>query len=313
MSQAYESPSPDVSTAREIWLQERRQGVGGSDAAAALGQSRRKTMLELFYEKTGHPAVQLDGLDAIERIEFGKAMEGVIATMYAKRYSVRLRRHNRIAQHQKFPFMLASYDRTIDGKREGLECKNVDGMAFRFGEWGEEHSDQVPLEYLMQCHHYLAVSGYEVWHLAACVGGNQLKVYHIERDPEMIDMIVSGEADFWTFVERKEAPPLDYHHPSAIGLLKKMFPGSDGNTVMLPAEAEALHYAKLDFDEQEKLMKAGSDAARARLLHMMGTASIGLLPNGGGYTRKIIERKAYEVESSKYIDFRFSARKGSQS
>jgi putative phage-type endonuclease len=296
---------------REAWLEERRKGVGGSDAAAALGQSRRKTMFELFQEKIGNTnLIEAGGLDGIERIEFGKAMEGVIAAMYAKRYSLKLRRHNRIAQHTKHRFMLASYDRTIDGRREGLECKNVDGLAFRFGEWGEEHSDQVPLEYLMQCHHYLAVSGYEVWHLAACVGGNQLKVYHIERDPEMIDMIVDGEAEFWKFVERCEAPPLDYQHPTAIGLLKKIFPGTDGSTIHLPAEAEAMHYAKLDFDEQEKLMKAGSDAARARLLHMIGTASVGLLPNGGGYTRKIIERKAYEVDAMKYVDFRFSAKKG---
>ncbi len=300
--------------AREGWLEERRKGVGGSDAAAALGQSRRKTMFELFQEKVGNSsALQLDGLDGVERVEFGKAMEGVIAAMYSKRYGLKLRRHNRIARHPKYPFMLASYDRTIDGRKEGLEAKNVDGMAYRFGEWGEEHSDQVPLEYLMQCHHYLAVSGYEVWHLAACVGGNTLKVYHIERDPEMIEMIVDGEAAFWDHVERNEAPPLDYQHPTAIGLLKKMYPGTDGSTIGLPAEAEALHYAKLDFDEQEKLMQAGSDAARARLMHMMGSASVGLLPNGGGYTRKIIDRKGYEVEPMKYVDFRFSAKKGATS
>jgi putative phage-type endonuclease len=299
--------------AREEWLDQRRKGIGGSDAAAALGQSRRKTMSELFHEKIGNTAL-LDaaGLDTVERIEFGKAMEGVIANMYAKRYSVRLRRHNRIAQHPRYAFMLASYDRTIDGKREGLEAKNVDSMAYRFGEWGDEHSDQVPLEYLMQCHHYLAVSGYDVWHLAACVGGNSLKVYHIERDAEMIDMIIEGEAEFWKFVERNEAPPLDYRHPTAIPLLKKLFPGTDGNTINLPAEAEALHYAKLDFDEQAKLMQAGSDACQARLMHMMGGATTGLLPNGGGYTRKIVERNGYTVEPSSYVDFRYSARKGAK-
>jgi putative phage-type endonuclease len=297
--------------AREDWLEERRKGVGGSDAAAALGQSRHKTMFELFQEKAGNnTAMQLGGLDGVERVDFGKAMESVIANMYAKRYGVKLRRHNRIFRHPEHRFMLSNYDRTIDGKREGLECKNVDSMAFRFGEWGEEHSDEVPAEYLLQCTHYLATSGYGVWHLAACVGGNRLVVYHIERDPEMIDMVVDGEAEFWKFVEKNEAPPLDYQHPSAIGLLKKMYPGTDGSTIYLPAEAEALHYARMDFDEQEKLMKAGSDAARARLMHMMGEASVGLLPNGGGYTRKIVERKAYEVEAMKYTDFRFSAKKG---
>ncbi|MEX3690643.1 YqaJ viral recombinase family protein [Paraburkholderia sp. BR14263] len=298
--------------AREGWLEERRKGVGGSDAAAALGQSRRKTMFELYHEKIGSTnIVGAAGLDVIERIEFGKAMEAVIAEMYAKRYNVKLRRHNRIAHHTQHSFMLASYDRTIDGKKEGIECKNVDALAYRLsGDWGDEHSDEVPLEYLMQCHHYLAVSGYEVWHLAACVGGNQMKVFHIERDPEMIDMIVDGEAAFWKFVERHEAPPLDYQHPTAIGLLKKIYPGTNGETVRLPPEAETMHYAKLQFDEEAALNEAGSKAAKARILHLMGEASVGLLPNGGGYTRKIVERKAYEVEASKYLDFRFSSRKG---
>lgn len=294
--------------AREDWLNQRRKGVGGSDAAAALGQSRHKTAYQLFAEKTGLiDGDVLFGTDTIERMEFGQAIESVIADMYAKRYGLKLRRHNRIAQHAQFPWMLASYDRTIDGRREGFEAKNVDALSYRFGEWGEEHSDQIPVEYLMQCHHYLAVSGFERWHLAACVGGNRLAVYHVERDPEMIDLVVEGEREFWTnHVERNEPPPLDYRAASAIPLLRKMYPGTDGRTVNLPAEAEAMHFARLDFDEQAKLFEQGANAAKARILHMMGEASIGLLPNGGKYTRKLIDRKGYEVEPSKYIDFRFS-------
>lgn len=292
--------------ARESWLENRRKGIGGSDAAASLGQSMNKTPLQLFEEKTGQLDAHITALDAIERTEFGKLLEEPIAVMYARRYGVKLRKHNRIAQHRRHAFMLANYDRTIDGKREGLECKNVDSMAFRFGEWGEEHSDQVPPDYLLQVHHYLTVSGYDRWHLAACVGGNRLVVYHIERDEEMSAMLIEGEADFWKHVERGEAPPLDYTHPTAIGLLKRMYPGTDGTTIHLPIDAETMHYARLDFDEQAKLMQAGADAARARLMHMMGSASIGILPNGGAYRRKIIERKGYEVEPMKYVDFRYT-------
>ena len=299
--------------ARENWLEERRKGIGGSDAAAALGQSRHKTAFQLFQEKLGLiDGDMMFGPDAIERMRFGQALEGVIANMYARRYGVRLRRHNRIAQHREHPWMLSSYDRTVDGRREGLECKNVDSLSYRFGEWGDEHSDAIPQEYLLQCHHYLATSGYEVWHLAACVGGNSLKVYHVERDPEMIDMIIDGEHEFWQHVERHEAPSLDYTHRSTIPLLKRMFPGTDGTTVQLPPEAEALHYARVDFDEQATLMESGAKAAKARIMHLMGSASVGILPHGGGYTRKIIERDGYTVEPSTYVDFRFSAKKGAK-
>ena len=298
-------------SARENWLAERRKGIGGSDAAAALGQSRHKTAYQLYQEKLG--LIEGDMMLApasVERMEFGKLIEGVIADMYAKRYGVKLRRHNQLAHHPRLAWMLSSYDRTIDGRREGLECKNVDALSYRFGEWGDEHSDQVPQEYLLQCHHYLATSGYDVWHLAACVGGNTLKVYHIARDPEMIDLVEQGEAEFWQYVKQNAPPPLDYQHRSAIPLLKKMYPGTNGETVHLPAEIEALHHARLDFQEQSDLMQKGADAAKARIMHVMGEASVGLLPNGGGYTRKLIKRDGYTVEPSTYIDFRFSARKG---
>jgi putative phage-type endonuclease len=289
----------------------RKKGIGGSDSAAALGQSRYKTAFQLYQEKLGliDPETMFDA-EARERMKFGQLIEQVIADMFAQRYGVKLRRHNRIAHHPHFDWMLASYDRTIDGRREGLECKNVDSMGYRLGEWGEPGSDQVPTEYFLQCAHYLATSGYDVWHLAACVGGNKLMCYVIERDAEMIEMIEEGEHEFWQHVQREEPVTLDYQHVSAIPLLKKMYPGSSGETVRLPPEAEALHYARLDFEEQEKLMKAGSDAARARLMHMMGDAALGLLPNGGGYTRKLVERKGYAVDPMKYIDFRFSAKKG---
>jgi putative phage-type endonuclease len=297
--------------ARDQWLSDRRSGVGGSDAAAALGQSRHKTMFQLYQEKIGAYGDAV-APDSAERMRFGQRMEQVIADAFAERTGVKLRRHNRVARHPKYKFMLASYDRTIDGRREGFEAKNVDSLAYRFGEWGEEYTDEVPPEYLLQTHHYLSVSGFDRWHLAACVGGNSLKLYVIERDPEMVEMIVEGEAKFWEFVEKGEAPSLDYQHATALPLLKKMYPGTDGSTIQLPPEAEALHYARLDFDEQAKLMDKGVDAAKARILHMMGNASVGVLPNGGAYTRKLIERDGYTVDPSKYVDFRFSSKKGAK-
>jgi len=295
---------------RDEWLAERKKGIGGSDAAAALGQSRHKTMFALYQEKTDDTFDAVVLPEVAERMRFGQRMEQVIADEYAERFGVKLRRHNRLAKHPRFSWMVGSYDRTIDGKREGLEAKNVDALSYRFGEWGEPGSDEIPPEYMLQCAHYLAVSGYDVWHLAACIGGNRLEVFHVERDAEMIDLIEQGEAEFWSHVERREAPPLDYRHPTAIPLLRRMYPNTNGETVKLPAEAEALHYARLDFVEQSQLFEKGADAAKARIMHLMGEASIGLLPNGGGYTRKIIERKAYEVEAMKYVDFRFSAKKG---
>jgi putative phage-type endonuclease len=297
--------------AREEWLAQRRTGIGGSDAAAALGQSPHMTATELYHVKVGTPLAPRDGDE--ERTEFGQLMENVIAAQYARRFDVKLRRKNAIVRHSKFPWMLANVDRLVEGKRKGVEIKNVDGLAYRFNdEWGEPGTDQVPTAYLLQVTHYMCVLDYPEWDLAACIGGNKLATYHLARDPELEDMLIEGEREFWQHVKAQEPPELDYRHATAIPFLKRLYAGSNGETVHLPAEAEAMHYAKLDFDEQEKLMKAGSDAARARLLAMTGNAAVGILPHGGAYTRKIVERAAYSVEASKYIDFRYSKTKGAK-
>ncbi|MGF6978986.1 putative phage-type endonuclease [Paraburkholderia sp. JPY465] len=296
---------------RDAWLLERRKGLGGSDCAAALGESRYKTAHQLFLEKLDLiPGDALVSPDAAERMRFGQLIEDVIATAYAERYSVKLRRHNKLAKHPRYPWMIGSYDRTIDGQRVGFEAKNVDALTYRNDEWGEEFSEQVPREYWLQCTHYLAVSGYDAWVLAACIGGNALRTYRIERDEEMIGILEQSEAEFWEHVRNEDPPPLDYRHKSAITLLKRLYPGTSGETISLPAEAEALHYCRLDFEEQAELMEQGAKAAKARILHLMGEASVGLLPNGGGYTRKIVKRNGYAVEPTSYVDFRFSARKG---
>lgn len=296
--------------AREEWLQQRRTGIGGSDAAAALGQSPHMTSTELYHIKVGTPIAPRDTDE--ERTDFGHLMENVIAAQYARRYDVKLRRKNAIVRHPKYPWMLANVDRLVEGKRRGVEIKNVDGLAYRFNdEWGDEGTDAVPVAYLLQCCHYMVVLDYPEWDLAACIGGNRLATYHLVRDPELEEMLIDGEREFWQHVQEHQPPELDYRHATAIPFLKRLYAGSDGTTINLPAEALALHGAKQDFDEQEKLMKAGSDACRARLLAMMGNAAVGVLPGvNGAYTRKIVERAAYAVEATTYIDFRHSKTKG---
>ena len=39
-------------TSEEIWLEERKNGIGGSDAATILGLNPYKTNIELWEEKT---------------------------------------------------------------------------------------------------------------------------------------------------------------------------------------------------------------------------------------------------------------------
>ncbi|GJH31410.1 YqaJ viral recombinase family protein [Paraburkholderia hospita] len=292
---------------REEFLLARSSGVGGSDSAAALGLSPYKTTYELWLEKTKQLAAE--DLDDVERIQFGRLMEDIIAREYARRTDVKVRRRNQVIRHAKYPWMLANVDRVIEGVRRGLECKNVDSMAYRMGEWGEPGSDQVPEHYLMQCHHYMIVLDYPEWDLAACVGGNSLVTYTIRRDAELEEMILEGEHEFWQRVEKHEAPEPDYTHPTTLALLKRMYTGTDGGEIEFGEDLAHWHRVKQMADERVKEYEAVSDGAKAHMLRAMGNAAIARLPDGSTYKRKEVTRKAYEVAQMTYVDFRWAKAK----
>ncbi|MCI4170689.1 YqaJ viral recombinase family protein, partial [Bacillus spizizenii] len=80
-----------------------------------------------------------------------------------------------------YPFMLANVDRLVVGDRAGLECKTASEDLK--GEWvGEE----VPDAYLVQCQHYMAVTGLCAWWIAVLIDGNTFVYKKVERDEELI-------------------------------------------------------------------------------------------------------------------------------
>ncbi|KDR31538.1 YqaJ viral recombinase family protein [Caballeronia zhejiangensis] len=294
--------------APDEWLVERRRGIGGSDAAAAIGQSRYRTAYELWLDKTGQSPFQQE---ETELTRFGRAMEAIAAGMFAQRMGVRLQRRNAIIRHPRYAFMAASVDRLIVGRREGFEAKNVNADYFKFsGEWGEEGSDHVPVEYLLQCAHYMTVLDCDAWHLGAVVGGNRLVTYAIERDREFSELLIEQEARFWTYVEAREPPPFDYSHGHALPILKRLYPGTNGEAIDLDASLLDWHHVKQDADEHVKRYQAVSDGARAHILHAMGEAAIGRLSNGGAYKRLTVHRPAYDVDDCDYISLRYMKPKG---
>jgi predicted phage-related endonuclease len=49
----------------------------------------------------------------------------------------------------------------------------------------------------MQVQHYLAVSGYDCWYIAALIMGKEFIIRKIERDEELIQYLITIEERFW--------------------------------------------------------------------------------------------------------------------
>ncbi|CAG9258518.1 Putative phage-type endonuclease [Paraburkholderia unamae] len=287
---------------REQWLIARRSGVGGSDAAAACGLNPYVSPLDLYFDKTGEVVIEREDT---ERMQMGRALEDTIADVFAERFDVKLRRHA-MRRHPRYPWMIGNPDRLIEGARIGLEIKNVDALAYRFGQWGEPDTDEIPEPYFLQCLHYAMIFDYREWHLAALVGGNTLKRYIVRRDAELEEMLIEGEREFWQCVEQHKAPEIDCSRPGALALIKRVY-GTNEGAIVLPESVEHWHRVRMEADELAKHYERSADEAKAHILRTMEGAAIGRLASGDGeYRQKIVRRPGHTVSPSEYVDFRFS-------
>ncbi|GHU76467.1 hypothetical protein AGMMS49992_22190 [Clostridia bacterium] len=132
---------------REQWLEERRKGIGGSDAAAILGKNSFKSAYTVWADKMGHS----DDGDS-EAARQGRDLESYVAQRFVEETGVKVARVNSILVSKEYPWMRANIDRRIvsGGAFVGLECKTSRDIwlqKFKNGEY--------PLEYYAQCQHYI--------------------------------------------------------------------------------------------------------------------------------------------------------------
>lgn len=213
------------------WLRLRQSGIGGSDAAAVLGLNKWRSPLDVWSDKV--TAVQ--DSEAGEAAYWGMVLEDVVAKEFAARTGLSVRRRNFMLRSIANPYMLANIDREIVGEAVGLECKTA--SAYRREEWSGE---EIPVEYIVQCQHYMAVTGYAAWWIAVLIGGNTFVYKRIERDEEIIAMLLEQEGRFWRdYVVPKVMPPADGSE-ACTKALGELYPYSNGASVDLDSESETL-------------------------------------------------------------------------
>ncbi len=189
------------------FTQDRSKYIGGSDIGAILGISPFKSPLAVWMEKTGKEVKPVDSLP----LRFGSFVEEFIAREYAKTTGFALRHDESIYIHPTHPFMGAHIDRFVhaDGPDQPaskiLECKTAN--LFSRGEWGEPGSDQIPLAYLTQIIWYLAITGIEKADIAVLIGNNDFRIYGIDRDRELENLVLEKAHHFWQEHVLKDIPP----------------------------------------------------------------------------------------------------------
>jgi putative phage-type endonuclease len=203
---------------RGEWLAARKKGIGGSDVAAIAGLNKWKSPVAVYLEKIGQATEEKETSEAAY---WGNVHEETVAREFAKRTGYKVRRRNVILQHPVYPWMLANVDRLIVGEKTGLECKTA--SEYVKSEW---EGEEIPTAYLLQCQHYMAVTGYKAWWIAVLIGGNKYVYKKIVRDDEIIQNLIKIEKDFWMNRVKAKVSPMFDGSDASTDLLKALYPTS---------------------------------------------------------------------------------------
>ena len=213
---------------KNLWLEVRNTGIGGSDAAVIVGMNKWKSPLTLWLEKTGQK--EPDDLSDNERVYWGVKNEANIADWFTEKTGKKVIRKG-LMRSKDYPWMLATVDRMVVGEEAGLEIKTAGVDQAK--KWLE---DEIPDMYYLQCQWYMAVTGLAKWYIAVLIGGNEAKFKVVERNEDQIKELIKAGQDFWEKVQKKIMPAVDGSKDcgSSLGLI---YGQSNGEAINLPLQA----------------------------------------------------------------------------
>ncbi len=239
------------------WLAERKNGLGGSDAAAACGLSKWRTAFDLWEEK--RDATMFTEPTILMRV--GHALEDLVRDLYCEETGNEIAVIDGMIVHEQYPFMRASIDGFVVNSNIIYE-----GKVARYSyEWGEPLSDDVPQEYIIQCQHNMFVTGAIMCHLGVFFRDTgKYATYIIKADKELQEFLVEQECAFWDCVVTGTKPEL------VIGDMNRAFPNSQNTEVKGNAECLRLIAAIQDLKNEEKQIVANIDECELWLKNFMG-------------------------------------------
>ncbi|WP_181350509.1 YqaJ viral recombinase family protein [Thalassobacillus sp. CUG 92003] len=281
------------------WLETRKKGIGGSDAAAIAGFNKWKSPVVVYMEKIGEVKSEASNEEAAY---WGNVMEETVAREFTRRTEMKVRKRNAILQHPEYEWMLANVDRLIVGKNEGLECKTA--SEYLKDEW---EGDELPMAYLLQCQHYMAVTGADAWWIAVLIGGNKFVYKKIERDEELIENLIELEKRFWEEHVLNQVPPEIDGSDASSDLIKAMYPNAEPESeTELDSDADKLLGALDQIKKDEKDLKERKKKYENQLKEKLGTYEKGFthqyIVTFKDQDRRTVDSKRLKAEKPELYD-----------
>ncbi len=183
-------PQP-IMTHDQAWHEERRKGIGGSDAGAIMAGE----WLPLWEVKTGRK--KDENLDWVLPVQMGIITEDLNRRWFAHEEGPHVSTENcESLTHPKYGFMRCNLDGRVGDAL--FEAKHVNAFS---------KPEEVVARYYWQLQHCLAVAGADLIHLSVFFGTLKWECFEVARDEDAIAQLIERERAFWNYVEGDEPPP----------------------------------------------------------------------------------------------------------
>lgn len=274
------------------WLEARQGTIGASEAAAAIGESKWDSPLQLWSRKTGRAPEK----QATLQMRAGHALEPLIATLYEEETGRKTRDPGpfTIVRNTDYPWLHATLDRDIlpaqDGQGLGVLEEKAPGLHMM-----DLWDGVVPLEVQVQFQVQLLVSARMWGSIAALIGNSEFRYQDTEKHEAACMRILEGTERFHRLVQKDDFPPAGVNDSEMLGLL---FPRhEEGKVMTLPGEALAVDETRQQMMARRKEADDAVKALDSLLKEWMRDAERGELPDGSGaYTWKAHKVKEHVVK-----------------
>ncbi len=277
--------------------QERRSYIGGSDASAVLGLSPYKTPFMLWQEKVGILEEDID--PSREKIlKRGARMEPYIREMVKEEHDIHIVSVNQRYTDAEFPFLSCEVDFQYEDT-DGVQNADIKTASiFTRNDWGKDQGDDdIPVHYTVQFLFGQMVTGRNRTLVVTLLGLDDLRIYRVERDEEMIQHIRTKCVEFWqNHVIPRFPPPI-----TSLEDAKLAWPKDNGQQVKATPEL-------IELVEKRKLItkSISGDEAKLQLIDLDITKAMKdateLVSEDGKKLAswKLQKRKSYTVEESEF-------------
>ncbi len=282
----------------ERWPGIRSSGIGGLDAAVLAGVSSYDTEWTLYHRKLG----SLPRKPETEFMRMGRRLEPLMIEDHAAAHPFRdVHTPNRVYVHDLYDELVAApdaitvpegvpidLDRPWSPVAEGLEFK-LPGSPRAREDWSDV-DQEAPAAYLVQAMWYAGLLGYDTWRIIAVMpacGWRTVEVA-VERDPELVEMLMARGREFWQRVLDRNEPSMGGNAKVEAEVLGQLGRAGEPEreslneaTVVLSADAEAAvarrAQIKAELKALEDELTVTENVIKAELLYAgVGLSAVGV-------------------------------------